>query len=240
MQPPAQLQHGLHPPRRLALIALLLLVPAPSLGVAAAMVLEATSGTTLGKAAYVAAKLWILAMPLWWLMFVERRPWSLSPVRRGGLGTGAALGVLIAFVIIAAYLLLGDRLVEPGSMRRMAAANGLDDPVAYAGLALYLTLINSLLEEYVWRWFVFRQCERVMGSVAAVIAAAALFTIHHVIALAAQQSWTVALLGGTGVFIGSCVWSWCYARFRSIWPGYLSHVIADAAVFFVGWHILFN
>jgi membrane protease YdiL (CAAX protease family) len=42
------------------------------------------------------------------------------------------------------------------------------------------------------------------------------------------------------VFIGGCVWSWCFLRFRSIWPGYVSHVIVDVAVFAVGYLILFT
>ena len=43
-----------------------------------------------------------------------------------------------------------------------------------------------------------------------------------------------------GVFLGGCAWSWLYLRYRSIWPGYISHIIADIAVFGVGWMILFK
>jgi membrane protease YdiL (CAAX protease family) len=41
------------------------------------------------------------------------------------------------------------------------------------------------------------------------------------------------------VFIGGVAWSWCFLRFRSILPGYLSHVIVDIAVLVVGWVLLF-
>ena len=77
------------------------------------------------------------------------------------------------------------------------------------------------------------------SSPIAVIASALLFTIHHLIALRAQMDWTPALLGSLGVFVGGCAWSWCYRRYRSIWPGFVSHVLADFAVFAAGWHLLF-
>jgi hypothetical protein len=37
---------------------------------------------------------------------------------------------------------------------------------------------------------------------------------------------------------GAC-WSFLYLRYESIWPGWISHVLADLAVFLIGWHLLF-
>ena len=43
-----------------------------------------------------------------------------------------------------------------------------------------------------------------------------------------------------GVMIGGLVWSWMYMRYRSIWPGWVSHAIVDVAVFGVGAWVLFG
>ena len=67
-----------------------------------------------------------------------------------------------------------------------------------------------------------------------------MFALHHFVALIAQTTPTVAMIGTAGVFIGGCAWSWCYLRFRSIWPGWVSHIIVDAAVFGVGWLAIFG
>jgi membrane protease YdiL (CAAX protease family) len=226
--------------QRRALIALLVLVPAPSIGVFFAMVFEPTRGTALGQSIYAGSKLWILALPIIWLKLVDKAQLSLSPPRHGGLMTGAALGILIAAAIFMTYWLVGARWIDAAQVREAADRNGIGTPVNYFGLILYLALVNSLLEEYVWRWFVFRKCEIVMGSAAAVIASALFFTLHHVIALRAQTNWTITLLASLGIFIGGCAWSWCYRRYRSIWPGYVSHLIVDAAVFTIGWRLLFG
>ena len=69
---------------------------------------------------------------------------------------------------------------------------------------------------------------------------AVLFTIHHVVALKAQFDWRVTTLASTGVLLGGWIWSMLYLRFRSIWPGYLSHAIVDVAVYVVGWRIIFG
>lgn len=222
-----------------AIIALLLLVPAPTIGVFIAMVPEATRGLTWGAAAYVACKIWILAFPSLWLLLVERGTLSLSPARQGGFAVGITLGVLIAAAIVCAYLVFGD-WIDVDFMRQAAQRNGIGTPMRYLALVIPLAMINSLIEEYVWRWFVFRKCETLMGGGLAVVASALLFTVHHVVALKAQTNWDVTLLASLGVFLGGCAWSWLYLRYRSIWPGYVSHLIADVAVFGVGWTILFN
>ena len=228
------------PKRGYALLALLLLVPAPTLGVLAAMWWEPARGTTLGQALYGAAKIWILVLPLAWHLLIERQPISLSPPRKGGLGMGLLLGMAIAAFIVAGFWLVGRRIVDIETLRQAAAANGLDQPARYLALVTVLTLVNSLLEEYVWRWFVYRQCERLLPPAIAVIASALMFTLHHAVALRAQMGWAPTLLACSGIFIGGCAWSWLYRRYRSIWPCYLSHILADAAVFSVGWMLLFR
>ena len=74
----------------------------------------------------------------------------------------------------------------------------------------------------------------------AVLASAACFTVHHVTALQAQFDWKVTLLASLGVFIGGAIWSWMYGRYRSVWPGYLSHAIVDVAIYVIGWGIIFG
>lgn len=226
--------------RSRALWALVLLVPVPSLGVFIAMIWPPTQGTALGQIIYASAKIWIVAFPLMWRIIIERQRPSLSPMKHGGLSIGILLGVMIAVAIVAGYWLVGRRVIDVDALRAEAADNALNVPARYIGLALMLTLVNSLLEEYVWRWFVYRQCERLMPPGVAIISSAFLFTLHHIVALRAQMDWAPTLLACGGIFVGGCAWSWLYRRYRSIWPGYASHILADAAVFGIGWLLIFG
>jgi membrane protease YdiL (CAAX protease family) len=231
--------------RTRALTALALLVPVPSAGVLLAMVL---ARGPCGQAVYGLGKAWILILPAAWWVWIDGGRLSWSPPRRGGLGAGFAVGLLIAAAIVAAYVAVGRLWLDPARLRAVAAANGLGHPRLFVVLAAYWILVNAPLEEYVWRWFVFRQCQTVVGSgrfgprtadALAVAWSAALFTLHHLVALRAQMPWPPALLACLGVFLGGATWSALYRRYGSIWPGCLSHALADLAIFTIAWRLLF-
>lgn len=220
------------------MLALLVLVPAQS--IATTMFFWVTD-TVTGKFIFVACKLWMALLPVVWLKFADREPLSWSPPRLGGFRAGAILGLVVAAAIFGAYAIalhLGaiqfDKIVD------RAAQTGLNQLNAYIGGALWWITVNSLMEEYVWRWFVFRKFEVLLGGKPAVIAAALAFMAHHVIVLAAQFNWPIVLLGSLGVFIGGAAWSWLYLRYRSIWPCYLSHAIVDATIFIIGYWLIFG
>ena len=99
-------------------------------------------------------------------------------------------------------------------------------------------LLNSLLEEYVWRWFVFRKCELLMDRRLAVPFCALPFTVHHTLALTAWVPWQLNLIASLGVFIGGGIWSILYLRYRSIWPPYVCHIFADITIFLIGWELI--
>jgi len=193
-----------HPER--AWLALALLVPAPSIGVVLAMVLDSTQGTGVGQAAWAFSKAWILLFPLVWMVLVERWRPARSRIDWRSLLTGFASGAAIMLAILCGYWLIGRDIVDVRQVRAMAETNNFLEPWKFLALAAYLSIVNSLLEEYVWRWFVQRQCAAIVGGPLSVAASALLFTIHHVIALKAQMAWSATMLGSLGVFVGGLIW----------------------------------
>ena len=223
--------------RRRALIALLLVVPIPSLGVIMAMVV---APGPVGKTVFTAAKIWLLVFPAAWYLLVEKGRPSWSPPHRGGLVFGAASGAAVAGIIVVGAWLVGVQHMDLAPLRTEVQEMGLNTALPYLASAAGWTFVNSLMEEYVYRWFIFRQCEALMKGPAAVFASAAIFTAHHVIAVSQYLDPLLALLASAGIFAGGVIWSWLYMRYRSIWPCWISHVLADMAVFGVGWYLLFG
>jgi hypothetical protein len=224
--------------KRKSILALALLAPAPSLGVLAAMVLF--PGTMLGKGLFAASKVWLFAFPVVWLKLVDHGHFSLSPVRKGGLRTGLLSGIGIGLLIVLCYFAFGqgmfDRALFVGKMR----AIGLGAWPVYVGGAAYWILVNSVLEEYVWRWFVYTRCEALARPSVAVVLSALFFTLHHFVALQTYFSLPLAAFCSLGVFVGGAIWSFLYLRYRSVWPGYLSHAIVDLTVFGIGACLLYG
>ena len=221
--------------RRRAWLALLLLVPMPSIGVAFSMV--AAPGP-VGLFLWGCAKVWILALPYVWQRWAAREEglWPRPP--RGGFGLGVGTGAAMGAAVLVAVPLLLAPLVDVSVLRETLGAQGLLRPGAYLAMAAYIVLVNSLLEEYVWRWFVYRRCEELASVPVAVAASAAAFTLHHAVLLFSQFAAGPAALATAAVAFAGAVWSWVYARTRSIWPGWLSHVIVDVAVLVAGWNLL--
>jgi membrane protease YdiL (CAAX protease family) len=224
--------------KRSSIVALLLLIPAPSIGVIFGMILLPDQIT--GKVLFFCAKAWLLLLPLVWLRFVDRAPLSLSKPTHGGFGVAAALGLAISVFIGLAYFTLGKRLIDPQAIKDMASQTGLNSPLVYLVGSIYWITLNSVLEEYVWRWFVVEKFSQLMGANRAIVASALGFTLHHVIALQIFLSVPLCALCALGIFIGGATWSWCYIRYRSIWPGYLSHAIVDLAIFSLGYLLIFH
>ncbi len=143
-------------------------------------------------------------------------------------------------IILAVYFTMGRYLIEPQAVKDMATNIGLNNPRAYLAGAGYWILVNSVLEEYVWRWFVVEKCKSLLPVNAAILVSALCFTIHHIIAMGVYFNWVLVVIASVGIFVGGAVWSACYNRYRSIWPGYLSHAIVDVAVFGIGYMLIFS
>jgi hypothetical protein len=109
----------------------------------------------------------------------------------------------------------------------------------YLACAAYWIGVNSVLEEYVWRWFVFRRLAELMPERWAIVGSALGFTLHHIVAITIYLPGLTAFLATVGIFVGAALWSWLYCRYRSIWPGYLSHVGADIVIFVIGYRLIF-
>lgn len=223
--------------RQNAILPLFLIAIPASFGVA--MSLHIAPGV-VGKTAYLLCHLWMLGLPLAWHLWVDRGTIQILPPKRVELLTGTILGLLMLSAILGAYWLFGQQWIDPLAVKSKAQQIGTNSQWIFLVGAIYFSFVNSLIEEYVWRWFVTRKCEKLLPKNGAIILAALLFTLHHIIGLAAYVDWRTVLLGSLGVFIGSAIWSWSYLTYRSIWSSYLSHLLADIGIAIAGWKLLFG
>jgi membrane protease YdiL (CAAX protease family) len=235
----ALLEHGVNRPRSAgsAAWALALLVPAPTVGVIFGLIV---APGPVGQAVWTVSKVWLLALPVVWLMAVDRRRPALPRWRWAGMPAGMATGLGIFAAILAAYFAVGRHWIETEAVRSRAVAAGLSSPAIYLAMAVYWCTINALLEEYVWRWFVFTRGAALMGAAWAIPFSALLFTLHHILALGVYFDPLLAGLGSVGVFIGGAVWAWLYARWSNLYAAWLSHFWADVAVFLIGYWLIFG
>jgi len=220
-----------------ALIALVLFVPAFSIGVAMSLFI---APGFVGNSVFTAVKVWGIAFPLFWVMRTNSTALRLPKFKWSEIRVGLGLGIIMFGAIALAYLLIGQQVIDLPEIRAKASEVGITKPSLYLAGCVYWSFINSLVEELTWRGFVVSQLKVLVSPTVAVILAALFFTTHHSIALYGYtHNWLVVALGSLGVFIAGIVWAWCYNHYRSITPGYISHILADIAIAIIGYQLLF-
>ena len=185
--------------------------------------------------AWLLSKVWLLAIPLYWHLRIDRKEWSWSTPEKGGFRIAALLGLGMSGFILLTFLLFGDRL-DSQQLKDALEPLGLMNPRLYFAAALYWIFVNSVLEEYVFRWFLVTKAEELLGDEhRAIVLGALIFVLHHTIAMAIFGfPWWANILASLGLFIGGAVFSWLYLKYRSIWVPWLAHAICDVAVFGLG------
>lgn len=219
--------------RRRAWIAILLIAPIPSLNL---LFSQFSGDGSLAQAVFVLSKILLLAIPLWWYLKLEGNPISWSLPTQGGWGVAAALGLGMGGVILAAWFIIGVRVIDVEEIRTTWGVFGMTDWRILLMACLYWIFLNSVLEEFVFRWFITTRAETVFGDsgvVKPILLSATVFTIHHIIVLAFSVVWWVVVLGTTAIFVSGLLFSWLYLRYRSVWVVWLCHAIADIGLFIV-------
>ncbi len=196
-------------------------------------------GETIRGTVYFGSKILINALPAVWIFGVEKKafPWRRPTGREALWGVGTGLG--IGGVILALYYLAFADLLDTVELREKVAAFGAVDH--FFLFAPFLCLINSALEEYYWRWFMFRTLRRVWPLPSAALLSTVGFTLHHIVVLSVyfHDVGLVALLNA-GVFAGGVIWAWLYEKCGGLYAPWISHIIVDAAIMIAAHDILFG
>ncbi len=222
--------------KNLALLGLILVGIAPTVSVVTGFAFKAG---VLAIVVFIFTKVWIFGLPAFWHLRIDKNVFSRSPALNGGWAVSAGLGIVMAVVIMLAYVLLGDTLVSDEDLIEILDPFGLTTPWKLMLAILFWVFINSVLEEFVFRWFITSKIEQlVSGKWLPILLSAGVFTLHHTIALAFFIDPLGNFLASLGVFIGGVIFSWIYIEYRSIWVAWVAHAIADVAVFAIAWQMV--
>lgn len=222
--------------KNLALLGLILVGIAPTVSVVTGFAFKAG---LLAIVVFIFTKVWIFGLPAFWHLRIDKNVFSRSPALNGGWAVSAGLGIVMAVVIVLAYVLLGDTLVSDEDLIEILDPFGLTTPWKLMLAILFWVFINSVLEEFVFRWFITSKIEQlVSGKWLPILLSAGVFTLHHTIALAFFIDPLGNFLASLGVFIGGVIFSWIYIEYRSIWVAWVAHAIADVAVFAIAWQMV--
>lgn len=222
--------------RRLPTSVLIATALLPTLGAWGYFWIGATErwGPGLYFGAKAATALWPWVAAHWW----GKPPRDTSPDRARSIRSGLALGALTAVAVVGLYLGPLAQVAADAAPRIATKVDQLGIAPYYVTFALLLSVAHSAIEEFYWRWFLYGHLrDRLARHPAAMIAASA-FACHHLVVLAVYTTPLWVALGGLAVaFMG---WLWCvlYRRTGSLLGSWISHVLVDLALMWVGWELI--
>lgn len=146
-----------------------------------------------------------------------------------------ALGLCVAVyaVILSGYLLLKDVFDFSAITGTLTANIGVSRD-NFVFVSLYISFINSLLEEFFFRGFAFLTLKRVASVRFAYLFSAACFAVYHIAMMIGWFSLPVFLLVMAGLFIGGLIFNYLNAKSGTVYPSWFVHMFANFAINTVG------
>ncbi len=184
--------------------------------------------------------------PIVWASIVLHQRLVFGPPKMGGILAGFVFGLLVAAAMLVLYYgwYQSTDLFQGVAAAVIAKLTGvgIDSVAKYVVLALFYSVVHSLLEEYYFRWFVFGQLRQVVPCRLAMILSAVAFAAHHVIVLAfyfGWESWATWFFA-FAITIGGVIWAWLYDQTQSIYAPWCSHFLVDVGIFWIGYALIRN
>ncbi len=147
------------------------------------------------------------------------------------------IGLLIYAVIVGGYFLTRNFIDFSNVTGTLFENHGIT-PDNFIYVAIYISLMNSFLEEFFFRGFGFIALKPYIGRKLAYIFSPIMFAVYHVGMLIGMFDLWVLLLLFIGLFVGGCIFNYLNETSENIYTSWASHAFANFAINTVGFILL--
>ena len=180
--------------------------------------------------------LFFLALPLlFFAIFKSERKGLriLFSFERNGIITALSLGIGIYGIILVGFLL------TRGFIDYSNVTNSLRDGMGITAdnfilVAVYISIMNSFLEEFFFRGFGFITVKKLTNRAFAYVFSPILFAVYHVGMMFGMFHPAVLILLLIGLTIGGMIFNWLNEKFECLYPSWFAHMFANFAINTVG------
>lgn len=154
-----------------------------------------------------------------------------------GFGVALVLGIGVYAVILGGYFLVSNFFDFSSIVDSLSQNAGVTkDNFLY--VSLYISFVNSLLEELFFRGFVFGNLKAVSGRKLAYCFSAGMFALYHTAMMAGWFSPWLFLLVMAGLTVGGALFNWLNERTGTLYCSWLVHMAANFAINTVGFLLM--
>ena len=158
---------------------------------------------------------------------------TLFKVNKNGFKTALILGISVYALILGGYLLLKDVFdfsSVTGALMDSVKVNANN----FIYVSLYISFVNSLLEEFFFRGFAFLTLKKISSAKYAYIFSSVAFSIYHVAIMTGWFSIPLFLLIISGLFVGGLIFNYLNDKYSNIYVSWFVHMFANFAINTVG------
>lgn len=148
------------------------------------------------------------------------------------------LAVAVYVVVLAAYFVTKNIFDFSGVTKSLESNIGVTGD-RFIWVALYISFINSFLEEFFFRGFAFLTIRRLTTRRFAYVFSALMFTLYHIAMMGGWFSIWVYIIIMVGLFVGGLIFDYLNERNETIYSSWMVHMFANFAINTVGF-ILFG
>ncbi len=164
---------------------------------------------------------------------------SIENQKGAKLGLKVALSAMVFIVIGLAYYFLIS-FIDVGSIKSDVSEKYKIGKTAFIFVALYISFINSFLEELFFRGFLFLNLKSLSRKKSGYVFSSALFAVYHIPNIYGWFSPVVMGLATLGLFVGGLIFAYLDDRNDSFINSYIVHVSADLAIVIIGYFVLYG
>lgn len=159
------------------------------------------------------------------------------PSRRGII-VALLLGVGVYLVILTAYFIFHDIFDFSKLTSSLTATTGVKKD-NFIFVALYISFVNSLLEEFFFRGFSFLTLKEHLNRKLAYTISSLMFALYHIAMMIGWFALPVVILSLIGLYLGGVIFNYINEKYNTIYLSWLVHMFANFATNTIG-YILFN
>lgn len=162
----------------------------------------------------------------------------LFKVNKKGMKTAILLCIPIYIVIVGGYFLLKD-IFDFSKVTQALTGNIGVKRDNFVFVAIYISFINSLLEEFFFRGFGFLILKKFLSPKVSHIFSAVIFTLYHIAIMTGWFSIGVFIITMIGLFLGGLIFNYLNEKSSNIYTSWFVHMFANFAINTIGF-ILFG
>ena len=162
----------------------------------------------------------------------------LFKANKKGLIIAILSGAFIFAIILGAYFTIGN-LFDLTNITKSLTENIGVHKDNFLWVAIYISFVNSLLEEFFFRGFAFLTLKKFTSRKIAYIFSSLAFSLYHVSMMIGWFNLVLFILSISALFIGGLIFNYFNEKYENIYISWLIHMFANFATNSIGF-ILFS